>query len=180
MKKMIIPILLVGFVLTSSTSSGQIYIVFDGIKGESSFRAFANSTELNSLSWGAKNTATIGSEGGRAGMGKVQTGEMVITKPRGSSSSALQMFVFNGKYIPKAEIRFYKQAAGAQTPYLTITLENVLVSSWSVSAEGNSAPMETFSLNFAKFKTEDSSMKPDGTMEKQPAVGWDIQRNQSY
>ena len=130
------------------------------------------------LEWGAKSSgALFGAGGAGAGAGKVRVSELTITKPRGSASATLQMFVFNGKHIPKAEIRFYKSGPSTQVPYLTITLEDVMITSWSISSDGEGIPKESFSLAFAKFKTEDAIMKADGTMEKLPAVGWDIQKN---
>lgn len=180
MKKMILSILVCFLVLNSTKSYAQIYIEFGGIKGESSFKPFPSSTEISSMSWGAKNGATLSGGGAGARVEKVQVSELVITKPRGSISSALQMLVFNGKSIPKAEIRFYKQGPGAQNPYLTITMENVLITSWQISSDARDTPMETFSLVFGKFKTEDATQKVDGTMEKQSPVGWDLQKNSSY
>lgn len=178
MKKIILCIVVSFSLLTGSKSFAQIYIVFDGVKGESNFAAFPSSTQISSFQWGAENAVTIGSATGGAGAGKVQMSELKITKPRGSASSALQMFVFNGKRIPKAEIRFYKP--GSSTQYLTITLEDVFISSWSISGDGGEAPTESLSLNFAKFRTEDAVMAAGGKMEKGAPVGWDISRNMSY
>ncbi len=179
MKKTIVIFLVHFFILSGSQTFAQIYISFDGVKGESNFKPFASSTEISSLAWGVKNNSTIGGGGG-ASVGKAQVGELVITKPRGSISAALQMCVFHGKPIPKAEIRFYKMGAGNPTSYLTINLENVLITNWSISADGRNAPVESFSLIFTKFKTEDATQKADGSIEKNPAVGWDIQRNTNY
>lgn len=175
MKKTLLFILVSFFMLTGTQSFAQIFMVFDGVKGESTFKPFPSSIQLNSLSWGAKNGTTATGMGG-ATVGRVQVSELVITKTRSASSPAMQMLVFNGKVTPKAEIRFYKQGANPSS-YLIITLENVYISNWSISAEANGAPTESFSLVFTKFKTEDATIKPDGTVEKIPAVGWDIQRN---
>lgn len=168
------------FMLTGSQSFAQIFISFEGIKGESAFKEFPSSTQLNSLNWGVKNVPSTRMGGGGAVSGKTEVSELTFTKPRGSASSALQMCVLNGKSVPKAEVRFYKAGGRTQNAYLTITLENVLITNWSISADGSEAPMETFSLVFTKFKTEDATMKPDGTLEKMPAVGWDIQKNIAY
>lgn len=163
------------FMLSGAQSFAQIFMIFDGVKGESTFKSFPSSIPINSLSWGAKNSTTVTGMGG-ASVGRVQVSELVITKPRSASSPSMQMLVFNGKPTAKAEIRFYKQGPSPNA-YLIITLENVYITNWSISADANEAPTETFSLVFTKFKTEDATMKPDGTIEKIPAVGWDIQRN---
>jgi type VI secretion system secreted protein Hcp len=177
MKKIILSGLISFFVLTGFKSFAQVFISFDGIKGESVFKAFPGSTEISSFEWGAKNPVTMSGATGGAGAGKVQVSELKITKTRGSASPSLQMSVFTGKYIPKAEIRFYKPGSQAPVPYLTITLEDVLITGWSISTTGGDIPMESISLVFARFKTEDGIQKADGTIEKLPAVGWDIKRN---
>jgi type VI secretion system secreted protein Hcp len=174
MKKIILSSLISFFLLSGLKSFTQVFVSFDGIKGESVFRAFPGSTEITSFEWGAKNQVSMSGAGG-AGAGKVQVSELTITKPRGSASSSLQMSVFTGKHIPKAEIRFYKP--GVQAPYLTITLEDVFITGWSISATGSDRATESISLVFTKFKTEDGIQKADGTIEKSPAVGWDIKKN---
>lgn len=178
-----VTILVCCLILTCSNSFAQIFISFDGVKGESAIKQLPSFSEINSFSWGAKNSSTIGGGGGGASVGKVQVSELIITKSRGSASPALQMFVFNGKSIPKAEIRCYRSGAsagGLQNPYLTITLENVLITNWAISADGREGPKESFSLVFTKFRTEDTPQKADGSIERIPPVGWDIQRNTAY
>lgn len=64
---------------------------------------------------------------------------------------------------------FYKAAKGQQRlksmtltvasgnkpeDYFKVTMKDVLVSSWSTSAAGNTAPVETISLNYGKIKFE--------------------------
>jgi type VI secretion system secreted protein Hcp len=90
MKKIILPVLISFFLLSGLKSIAQVFVSFDGIKGESVFRAFPGSTEITSFEWGAKNAVTMSGAGG-AGAGKVQVSELTITKPRGSASSSLQM-----------------------------------------------------------------------------------------
>lgn len=77
--------------------------------------------------------------------------EILVTKLSDSASSALfQMSLWGqGK---KIIIHFTRTDGGA--PYMAIELENVLISSYSVSGHGGTAekrPMETFSLNFTKI-----------------------------
>jgi type VI protein secretion system component Hcp len=173
MKKIFLSVIVSFFLLTGSKSFAQIYISFEGVRGESSFKAFPSSTQIDDLSWGVKNPTTLSATGGTIAS-RPQLNDLVFTKLRGVASPALQTFVFNGKIIPKAEIRFYK--AGVANPYLTLLLENVLITNWSITTNDQGFPAESFSLNFGKFKSEDQVMKPDGTIEKLPA-GWDILRN---
>lgn len=180
MRKIIFSGLISFFLLSGLKSFAQVFISFDGIKGESTFKAFPGSTEITGFEWGAKSQVTMSGATGGATAGKVQVNELTITKQRGSVSPTLQMNVFNGKRITKAEIRLYKPGSPAPVPYLTITLEDVLITNWSISANGQDMPAESISLVFARFKTEDGIQKPDGTIEKLPAVGWDVLKNIAF
>lgn len=177
MKKNILSIVVSIFLLTSSKTFAQVYITFEGVNGESKLTTFPASTQINSFQWGASSTAGSNVGSGRAGAGKVEMSDMTFTKQRGSASSALQMFVFNGKIIPKAELRFYKPGVAAE--YLAIKLENVSITSWSISTDGG-APIESFSLKFTRFITEDVEPSMGGKTEKRKSAGWDLSKNSAY
>jgi type VI secretion system secreted protein Hcp len=180
MKKIILSGLISFFLLSGLKNFAQVFISFDGIKGESTFKAFPGSTEIEGFEWGAKNPVTMSGATGGASAGKVQVNELIITKLRSTVSPTLQMNVFTGKRIMKAEIRLYKPGPKEPVLYLTITLEDVLITNWSISANGHDMPAESISLVFARFKTEDGIQRTDGTIEKLPPVGWDILKNIAF
>lgn len=172
MKRLVISSLAAICFLMSIQANAQIFLSVDGVDGESNFAAFKNSTQLSSFSWGAKNTPTLSSTGLSAGKAAIE--EFSFTKARGIASAALQSWVYNGKRIPKAEIRYY--SAGNNTPFLTIILEDVSITSWNISASENEKPVETFIMTASRYKTEEFSKNPDGSP-KRIATGWDVSRN---
>lgn len=160
------------FSLTVSKCFAQIYLSIDGIAGGVNSKGLKGVIELSSVQMEASNSARVGTNGGLSA-GKVSLSEIAMTMNRGNASPAIQLYVFNGKQIPKAEIKFFKQ--GSSTPYLTVTLENVIISNWSLSSGGDN-PSESFSIAFAKIKTEDAVTNPDGSI-KMNKVSWDVIRN---
>jgi len=177
MKKIIFPAILSILLLTGIQGSAQIYIAFDGIEGESSIRTFKGATELSSFSMGASNsTSSTGSAINRTA-GKVSMSDISFTKQRGVASSLLQLAVYTGRNIPTAEIRFHKP--GMPNPYLVISLENVMITSWNISTPADktgSNLTESFSLSYGKIKSEDVVTNPDGSTKRIPVI-WDVARN---
>jgi type VI secretion system secreted protein Hcp len=65
------------------------------------------------------------------------------------------MAVANGTVFPKVTIDFVRaggDAARSEETYMTVTMENVLISSYSVSGSSDGVPMESFSLNYTKIE----------------------------
>lgn len=182
MRKIFFTILTSFLLSAGSNSFAQVFIAFDGVDGESTVKGLTNATEVQSFSWGATNSGTISAGAGGMSAGKVKMQDIVITKHRGAASATLQLAVFSGKHFPKAEIKFFRSGnePSRTSPYLTITLEDVIISSWQLSGSGTEQPMESFSINFARMKFEEVvGTNPDGTVKK-VTKGWDFARNSPY
>ena len=176
MKKIIVSIFVTFFLLTGSRAFTQIYISFDGVEGESNAKGLKGAIEISSFSTGITNSAPAVKTGAGLIAGKASMSELVFTKQRGSSSAAIQAFAFNGKHTTKVELRFYK-ANNTTTPYLIITLEDVLVNGWKIDVDKSGNSVETISLLTAKIRFEDTVSNPDGTPKRIQPTGWDFTQN---
>jgi len=131
--------------------------------------------ELNSFSWGASNSATSASSATGAGAGKVSVSDISIGKMVDVASVQLIKMALTGAETDGVIIQFYKQfhrdlpsavlgVAGGLQEYLQFTMDNTLVTSYSLSSGGNQPsagfpapaealdlPTESLSLNFAKL-----------------------------
>jgi type VI secretion system secreted protein Hcp len=60
-----------------------------------------------------------------------------------------------------------RKAGGKQEQYLKITLENVLVSSYSVGGTqgSNTVPFDQFALTYGKITFSYAAQKPDGSLD---------------
>lgn len=129
------------------------FLKIDGIDGESTDDRCKECIHIESFSWGASNTGTSAHGGG--GAGKASVHDISLTKATDKSSPDLMQAAASGKHIKTAKL-FVRKQGTEQQEYLTYTLENVLVSSYSTSGQGSSStvPTDSFSLNFEKIKFE--------------------------
>jgi type VI secretion system secreted protein Hcp len=149
----------------------------DGIKGESKDDKHAGTIEISSFSWGATNTGTSASGTG-GGAGKVSFQDLHFTTSVNKASPLLMLACASGQHIKKA-VLFVRKQGGDQQEFYTITLEDVLVSSYqSGGSEGSHAiPTDQFSLNFTSIKFEYKPQKPDGSLDSAINAGWNVKTN---
>jgi type VI secretion system secreted protein Hcp len=90
--------------------------------------------------------------------------EIVVTKSVDAASAALYRMSLWGEG-KKATIVFAKAGQDGQyEAYLTVELENILISNFSVSGAGggaNGRPMESLSLNFTKITYSTTAYNKD-------------------
>jgi type VI secretion system secreted protein Hcp len=120
-----------------------------------------NVTESNHVGWIELESAQFGvarnktAPTGRREDDRPATSEIVVTKVHDVSSTGLFRESLQGKG-KKVVIDFVKTDKGKPEVYLTITLTDVLVSSYNVGGHGGSGPknlpMESLTLNYAKVE----------------------------
>jgi type VI secretion system secreted protein Hcp len=148
----------------------DIVIKIDGIEGESQLKGHIKEIDVNSVSWGMHNTVSTHTGGG-GGSGKVQFQDVHFSKHFDAASHLLQMRCADGKHIPKAEINFRKQGEG-QKEYLTVTLTDLLISSYQGGNGG-----EQFSIQFSKFKFDYKQQDAKGVLGGSKSFAFDIKAN---
>jgi type VI secretion system secreted protein Hcp len=149
----------------------------EGIKGESSDSKHKGTIEVESFSWGATNSGSHATGGG-GGAGKVSYQDIHFTTSVNKASPTLMLACATGQHIKKAVLYVRKQG-GDQQDYYTITLEDLLVSSYQSGGHGsgNSVPTDQFALNFSKIKFEYKPQKADGTLEAAVTAGYNLKEN---
>ena len=149
----------------------------DGIKGESNDDKHKGTIEIDSFSWGETNTGAHASGSG-GGAGKVSFQDIHFTTGVNKSSPLLALACATGQHIKKATL-FVRKQGGEQQDYYTLTMEDLLVSSYQSggSSHGSSIPTDQFSLNFTKIKFEYKPQKPDGSLDSAVSAGYDVKAN---
>jgi type VI secretion system secreted protein Hcp len=109
--------------------------------------------EVDSWSFGASQTSTAG-RGSGGGSGKQAVHDIQITKSVDKASPLLFKACASGQHFKKVTLSLRK--AGGTQPYLTITMSNVLISSYQQS-NGGGKPTESVSLNFTKIEFKNSA-----------------------
>ena len=139
----------------------------EGIKGESLDEKHKDKIEIDSFSWGVSNDGNMG-RGGGGGTGKANFQDVHFTKQTDKSSALLVKSAASGDHIKKAVLTARKAGGkGGQVEYFKITLEDVMVSSFTTggNAGSSSIPIDSFSLNYTKMKYEYLPQKKDGSLE---------------
>jgi type VI secretion system secreted protein Hcp len=104
------------------------FLMPDGIKGESTDSVHSGAVELDSFYWGCYQMSTVGSGTVGQGAGKVRAQDLHFRARPSVASPLFFSYCTTGKPITKVML-YIRKAGGSQIDYLTITLENVLVTS---------------------------------------------------
>ena len=120
------------------------------LKGESVVKGFEDQMQILSWGWGMTQTGTTHSASG-GGAGKVEVHDLQFVKNIDAASPNLALSCAKGTHYDTAVLTMRK-AGGTALEYVTLTLTDVIVSSYSVSESGGDQMQDTVALNFAKFK----------------------------
>jgi type VI secretion system secreted protein Hcp len=175
-----------GFVIIASTSTDahaaavDYFLKIDGVDGESKDDKHKGEIDIESWSWGATQTGSMAAGGG-GGAGKVVMNDFTFEKPIDKATPKLFEALATGKHMKEAKLTVRK-AGGDQHEYLTITLTDVMVTSYSTGGSSSSdvVPMESISLNFAQIKMSYVEQDASGRAGAAVEFGWDLKKNTKY
>ncbi|HEV7137955.1 MAG TPA: type VI secretion system tube protein Hcp [Steroidobacteraceae bacterium] len=156
----------------------DMFLELDSVKGETADKAFKskNAMDILAWSWGLSNSGTFHAGTG-GGAGKASFQDISITKYIDLASPNLMLFCANGKHITKGVITVRK-AGENPLEYLKITMQNILVSSYSTGGSGGEDRLtENVSLNFGSVKVEYAQQAEKGGKAGSNDFGWDIAQN---
>lgn len=149
------------------------YLKLDGIQGESTDSAHADSIEVLAWSWGASNSGTM-HEGHGGGTGRANFQDVTVTKYVDNATPALWQAVSTGKHLKEGTL-IMRKSGGDPLDYYKLELEDILVSSVSNGGnQGDERPTESVSLNFAKFKIVYTPQESDGSAGAEVEYGYNI------
>ncbi|HJZ54587.1 MAG TPA: type VI secretion system tube protein Hcp [Gemmataceae bacterium] len=149
----------------------------EGIKGESTDSKVQGGIELLSWGLGVSNTGSHAAGGG-GGVGKASYSDFAATAAVNKASPLLMLACATGQHIKKAVLHVRKQG-GEQQEYMTITMTELLVSSYNSgdAPGGDVAVIDSFSLNYTTIKFEYKPQKPDGSLDSAVTAGYDLKQN---
>lgn len=127
----------------------NMYLVLDGIPGESTSKQVPKSIELFSFS----HTISMNLTGNQSDVGRT-TGrcnhsDMTVSKYLDKTSPTLNLYCSGGKTIKTATIRVFGAVDdGSTVEYYNIKMTDVLLSNISVSGGSGGRPMENLGMNY--------------------------------
>jgi len=160
----------------TTTPGDPIYMNYDNlnIKGDVTAEGHLNWIELNSFQWGVGRAISSPTSGGAREASAPSVSEITITKVLDRSSPSLLQEALAGEGKPVV-IDFVKTGGGTGAPftYIEYTLDNVLISKYSISSGGDQ-PTESISLSFTKVQFAFTPQNPDGSPGTPLQVTYDI------
>lgn len=155
--------------------ASDMFIKIDGIKGESNVDGHEGDIDVLSWSWGVSNSGSAHMGSGQ-GAGKASFSDLHFMKAMDKSSPSLYKASATGQHIKKATLAIRKASGDKPLEFITIDMEEILVTSVQTSGAGgdNNMITESVSLNFAKVKYKYIEQKADGSEGDKPDFNWDI------
>jgi type VI secretion system secreted protein Hcp len=154
-------------------ASSDYFLKIDGIEGESTDDRHHNEIEIASYIWTIN--ATSLKDCVKAPQVPVFSG-ISFVKQLDKASPKLATAVTTGQHLPVAALTA-RRTGGDQQEYLKITLTDVTVTGYSMSATDATFPQDSFGLSFGKIRLDYFRQKPDGTLEPPISFCWDITGN---
>jgi type VI secretion system secreted protein Hcp len=146
---------------------------YNDIKGDVTAEGHAGWLEVNSFQWGVGRgiSSPTGASADRESSAP-SVSEIVVTKSTDIASVKLVNEAFQGEGV-KVVIDFCKTDKGVLEVYMTYTLEDCMISGYSVSSGGD-RPTESLSLNFTKVEYKNIGMSDTGGTGSPETVTYDL------
>ncbi|ROS00051.1 type VI secretion system secreted protein Hcp [Sinobacterium caligoides] len=100
--------------------------------------------------------------------------EITVSKPMCAASGGLFSQSVTGSEGVKVELHVVKTGGKKLEKYAVITLEDCMISSYSVSASGSGKPQETISISYARIEANLSHADKTNKNPKNQLVGYDL------
>ena len=155
----------------------DMFIKLTKIDGESKDHKHGKEIDVLAWSWGMSQSGTMHTGGG-GGAGKVNVQDLSITKWVDRSSPTLMQYLSQGDHIDEAVLVVRKAGGTDPLEYMTITMNNCLVTSCSTGGSGGEDKLtENVTLNFAKVHYEYKEQAVDGGEAASVEYKWNIESN---
>jgi len=153
-----------------------IYFSFDGIKGNVTADGYKDHIALMSCDFGVARGISMepGSLSNRE-VSRPTISEITVTKKADNSVTGIFKEAVTGAAGKKAMIKFVRTGADKVQQFMDYTLENCLVSGYSISAHGDEDPLETITLSFSKIMVNYNDHDASNKAASPQRVGYDLE-----
>jgi type VI secretion system secreted protein Hcp len=150
-----------------------IYVKYAAIDGDVTAKGHEKWIEVNSFQWGVGrgiSSPTGGSADRESSAPSVS--EIVVTKPTDIATVKMLDEALEGEGVD-VTIDFVKTDKGNLSVYLSYTLNNTMISGYSMSSGGD-RPQESLSFNFTKIMCRDIGLGAKNEDGQPATVGYDL------
>jgi type VI secretion system secreted protein Hcp len=151
----------------------QIFIKFDGIDGEVNVNPHSGWSNVACLNQGHLLTGGENTEGTRQ-RGDVTLEDMTLVKPMDKATPKIAEAICKGTIIPTVMIHMAGTFGANEIIYYNCELTNVLVTGYSLDAEGQKdhVPMEKITIAFEKIRATYTEVDKDGEVKGETGYEW--------
>ena len=152
-----------------------IYLEIEGIEGNVTSKGFEKMIEVSSFNWGvgraiSQNTGRMANrEASRPSIS-----EITVTKVVDKATPLLIQESTVGTKGKKVLIHFVTTGGDQLEEFLSYTLEDTLISSYSIGASSDGEPGETLSLSFSQFEVAFTEAGETNARSGKGRFGYDI------
>jgi type VI secretion system secreted protein Hcp len=153
-----------------------IYLEYEGIKGNVTADGYKDHIAIDSVQFGVGRGISMeaGNLSNREST-RPSLSEITLTKAADNSVTAIFKEAVTGSAGKKVVIKFVRTGADKVQEYMDYTLENCLVSSYSMSASAEGEPMESISLSYSKIMINYSDFDKTNKSGNPQRVGYDLE-----
>jgi len=130
------------------------FLFIQGIDGESSEKEHKAWIRLNDFTSEVERSIPNGAKDTQRARGTTTVKDITINRDLDKSSVPLQYYCAAGKFVPQVKLHLTSQLDNKNVTYLEYTLDNVIIASYSLAANGGgeSMPVETIRLAYTAAK----------------------------
>lgn len=154
-----------------------IYIEWEGIEGNVTAEGYAKHLAVDSFQFGV--SRGISMETGNAvnrESTKPNYSEVVVSKPVDNSCTAIFAEASYGSVGKKLVIKFVQTGTDKVDEYMSYTLENCLVSSYSISGSAEGIPYESICISYTSIEVNYSDFDATNAQASPQRVGYAIDK----
>ena len=150
------------------------FLKLDGIPGESTDAKHKGEIDVLAFSWGVSQSGSP--SGGGGGAGKAVFEDLLVVARTSKASPKLWLACASGQHL-KSAVLTCRKPGKAPFEFLTITLSDVLVSSYEIDGSDEELPLDQVALAFAKVETAYTPQDTTGKAQPPVKTGWDRKKN---
>ncbi len=152
-----------------------IYLQYDGIKGNVTADGYKDHIAVDSVQFGVGRGISMepGNMSNREAT-RPSVSEVTLTKVADNSVTAIFKEAVTGSAGKKVVIKFVRTGADKVQEFMDYTLEDCLVSGYSMSATSEGDPVESITLSFAKIMINYNDFDKSNKSSSPQRVGYDL------
>jgi len=156
------------------------FLKFDGFEGSSTVKGQEGKIEVQS--WAhhfSQPTTAVKSSSGGGTVEMANHGALSFSKMVDESTAYFLQHCWNGKYIATGQmVMFRSNGSGDNVDYLTIELEDIVVSDYSISVSEGGLPIEQIAVTYGKITYIYKGMDAAGNITGNYPISHDLRTNE--